>query len=92
MKVLLLFYLFCICLSQLQVFDQYLNFISLEDDLFCLSHYNSDSLSYYGMYFSQYITDALFYYGMYSSQHITDALFYYLDVSVSRPTDVSSLP
>jgi len=31
-----------------QVFDQYLNFVSLEDDLFCLCHQNSDRLSYYG--------------------------------------------
>lgn len=32
-----------------KVFDQYLNFISLEDDLFCLCHHNSDMLSYYSI-------------------------------------------
>ena len=31
-----------------QVFDQYLNFISLEDDMFALRHQNSDAISYYG--------------------------------------------
>ena len=31
-----------------QVFDQYLNFISLEDDMFCLQHKNSEAISYYG--------------------------------------------
>uniref|UniRef100_A0A0A9Y8F8 Protein sly1 homolog n=1 Tax=Lygus hesperus TaxID=30085 RepID=A0A0A9Y8F8_LYGHE len=32
-----------------KVFDQYLNFISLEDDLFTLKHQNSDSISYYAI-------------------------------------------
>ena len=32
-----------------KVFDQYINFISLEDDLFVLKHQNSDSLSYYAI-------------------------------------------
>lgn len=31
-----------------KVYDQYLNFITLEDDMFVLKHQNSDSLSYYG--------------------------------------------
>lgn len=33
----------------LKVFDQYLNFISLEDDLFILRCQNSDMISYYSM-------------------------------------------
>lgn len=32
-----------------KVFDQYLNFITLEDDLFVLKHQNSDFLSYYSL-------------------------------------------
>ena len=32
----------------LQVFDQYLNFISLEEDLFTVKHHDRDSISYYG--------------------------------------------
>ncbi|XP_074640087.1 sec1 family domain-containing protein 1-like [Tubulanus polymorphus] len=32
-----------------KVFDQYLNFISLEDDMFVLRHQNSDEISYYTM-------------------------------------------
>ncbi|XP_064624116.1 sec1 family domain-containing protein 1-like [Lineus longissimus] len=32
-----------------KVFDQYLNFISLEDDMFVLRHQNSDSISYYSI-------------------------------------------
>ena len=31
-----------------KVFDQYLNFITLEDDLFVLRHQNSDVISYHG--------------------------------------------
>lgn len=31
-----------------KVYDQYVNFISLEDDMFVLKHQNSDQLSYYG--------------------------------------------
>lgn len=31
-----------------KVYDQYLNFITLEDDMFVLKHQNSESLSYYG--------------------------------------------
>lgn len=31
-----------------KVFDQYLNFITLEDDLFVLRHQNSDIISYHG--------------------------------------------
>lgn len=31
-----------------KVYDQYVNFISLEDDMFILKHQNSESLSYYG--------------------------------------------
>lgn len=31
-----------------KVFDQYLNFICLEDDLFIMKHQQSDYLSYYG--------------------------------------------
>jgi sec1 family domain-containing protein 1 len=30
-----------------KVFDQYLNFISLDDELFCLKHPNKDLMSYY---------------------------------------------
>lgn len=38
------------CVSQIQkVYDQYLNFISLEDDMFVLRHQNSDSVSYYSI-------------------------------------------
>lgn len=38
------------CVANIQkVFDQYLNFITLEDDLFLLKHDNSDSLSYYAL-------------------------------------------
>ena len=44
----LLIAIFCTGLVLYQVFDQYLNFVSLEDDLFCLCHQNSDRLSYYG--------------------------------------------
>ncbi|KAK3927655.1 Protein sly1-like protein [Frankliniella fusca] len=36
-------------LSISKVYDQYLNFISLEDDMFILRHQNSDSLSYYAI-------------------------------------------
>jgi len=37
------------CVPSVQkVFDQYLNFISLEDDMFILRHQDSDALSYYG--------------------------------------------
>lgn len=32
-----------------KVFDQYVNFITLEDDMFVLKHQNSDSLSYYSI-------------------------------------------
>ncbi|KAK2141155.1 hypothetical protein LSH36_1153g00057 [Paralvinella palmiformis] len=32
-----------------KVFDQYLNFISLEDDMFSLRHHNSESISYYSI-------------------------------------------
>lgn len=32
-----------------KVYDQYINFISLEDDMFILKHQNSDSLSYYAI-------------------------------------------
>ncbi|KAG8287999.1 Sec1 domain containing protein 1 [Homalodisca vitripennis] len=39
------------CVSHIhKVFDQYLNFISLEDDMFILRHQNSDSISYYDRY------------------------------------------
>ena len=31
-----------------KVYDQYLNFISLEDDLFALRHQDSRSISYHG--------------------------------------------
>jgi len=48
------------CVNQIQkVYDQYLNFISLEDDLFILRQseaitgHSPDVLSFYGMYFSQ---------------------------------------
>ncbi|XP_039439625.1 protein sly1 homolog [Culex pipiens pallens] len=32
-----------------KVYDQYVNFITLEDDMFVLKHQNSDSLSYYAI-------------------------------------------
>ena len=32
----------------LQIFDQYLNFISLEEDLFITRHHNTHDLSYFG--------------------------------------------
>lgn len=32
-----------------KVYDQYVNFITLEDDMFILKHQNSDSLSYYSI-------------------------------------------
>lgn len=31
-----------------KVYDQHLNFITLEDDMFILKHQNSDLMSYYG--------------------------------------------
>ncbi|GLH13371.1 Protein sly1 homolog [Gryllus bimaculatus] len=38
------------CVTQIhKVFDQYLNFISLEDDMFILKHQNSDLISYYAI-------------------------------------------
>eukprot|EP00794_Sanderia_malayensis_P019795 gene19795-21736_t len=38
------------CVSQInKVFDQYLNFISLEEDLFTVKHYDRDSISYYAL-------------------------------------------
>lgn len=40
----------CNCVAQIsKVFDQYLNFITLEDDLFVLRHQNSDPISYYAI-------------------------------------------
>lgn len=36
-----------------KVYDQYVNFITLEDDMFVLKHQNSDSLSYYGKDFCE---------------------------------------
>ena len=33
-----------------KVFDQYLNFISLDDEIFCLRHQNKDLISYYCKY------------------------------------------
>ena len=38
-----------------QVYDQYIDFITLEDDLFILKHQNSDFLSYYGKQLSQVV-------------------------------------
>ena len=32
----------------MQVFDQYLNFISLEDEMFTVRNQDRDSISYYG--------------------------------------------
>ncbi|XP_067010101.1 protein sly1 homolog [Anabrus simplex] len=38
------------CVSQIhKVYDQYLNFITLEDDMFILKHQNSDLISYYAI-------------------------------------------
>lgn len=40
------------CVPQIQkVYDQYLNFISLEDDMFILRQQSQDALSYYSMYY-----------------------------------------
>ena len=36
----------CVCVSQ--VYDQYLNFITLEDDMFVLCHQNKELISYHG--------------------------------------------
>lgn len=33
-----------------KLYDQYLNFVCLENDLFIMKHQQSDSLSYYGSY------------------------------------------
>lgn len=39
------------CVANIKgVFDQYVNFITLEDDMFILKHQNSDLLSYYGKF------------------------------------------
>lgn len=35
-----------------KVYDQYVNFITLDDDMFILKNQNSDSLSYYGKIFN----------------------------------------
>ena len=35
-------------LCRFQIFDQYVNFIALEDDLFTLKHQSNDDISYYG--------------------------------------------
>jgi hypothetical protein len=36
------------CVQQInKVFDQYMNFISLDDELFCLRHQNKEKISYY---------------------------------------------
>lgn len=40
-----------------KVFDQYLNFICLEDDLFIMKHQKSDDLSYYGKIIMNQKTD-----------------------------------
>lgn len=37
----------CVCVCP-QVYDQYLNFITLEDDMFVLCHQNKDLISYQG--------------------------------------------
>lgn len=42
-------------ISVFQVYDQYLNFISLEDDMFILRNQNSDNISYYGNVFNIHI-------------------------------------
>lgn len=39
--------IFALCL---QVFDQYLNFITLEDNFFILRHQSSDVISYHGWF------------------------------------------
>ena len=36
------------CYLCYKVYDQYLDFITLEDDLFCLRQAGRDSISYYG--------------------------------------------
>jgi hypothetical protein len=38
------------CVNKIsRVFDQYLNFISLDDEIFCLRHQNKELISYYCM-------------------------------------------
>ena len=44
--MLLPFFLF-----HFQVMDQYLNFISLENDFFTVKHHDRDSISYYGVFY-----------------------------------------
>lgn len=36
--------------SYFQVYDQYVNFITLEEDMFILRHQNSDDISYYSKF------------------------------------------
>lgn len=39
------------CVQQInKIFDQYSNFISLEDELFCLHNKNKDLVSYFGIF------------------------------------------
>lgn len=40
----------CTFMLYLKVFDQYLNFISLEEDLFITRHQDKTDISYYGLY------------------------------------------
>lgn len=44
-----------------KIYDQYLNFICLEDDLFIMKHQQSDSLSYYGKHIYDYAVIQYYY-------------------------------
>ena len=41
-----------------QVFDQYLNFISLEEDFFVIRNQNTEELSYHGMWYVTHPTSS----------------------------------
>lgn len=49
-NLLLILYLIALHSFSLQVFDQYLNFITLEDDMFVLCNQNKELISYHGMF------------------------------------------
>ena len=71
----------------IQVFDQYLNFISLEDDLFVTRHHNTQDLSYYGVCTSFVISVCvcvcLHFITLFSALNRTEAL----DTDIKRITD-----
>lgn len=44
------------CVTQInKVYDQYLNFISLDDEMFCLRHQNKEAISYYCKKYDQLV-------------------------------------